>query len=63
LPVSRPSSTTPELCNRTVQAVGLRLEGSLALGGALAVEGGLALEEDLAAGPAGAGQVRLSYRF
>jgi Autotransporter beta-domain len=45
------------------RAVGLSLDGSLALGGALAVEGGLALEEDLAAGPAGTGQVRLSWRF
>jgi hypothetical protein len=45
------------------RAVGLRLEGSLALGGALAVEGGLAAEEDLAAGPAGTGRVALSYRF
>ena len=45
------------------QAVGLRLDGSLALGGSLAVDAEVSAEEDLAAGPAGTGQVALSYRF
>jgi hypothetical protein len=45
------------------RALGLSLDGSLALGAALALDAGLSLEEDLATGPAGVGQVTLSYRF
>jgi hypothetical protein len=45
------------------QAVGLRLDGSLALGGSLAVDAEVSAEEDLAAGPAGAGRLALSYHF
>jgi hypothetical protein len=45
------------------RAVGLRLGGSLEAGGALAVDAEVSAEEDLAAGPAGTGQVALTYRF
>ena len=45
------------------RAVGLRLDGSLALGGTLAVDAEVSAEEDLAAGPAGAGRLALSYHF
>ena len=45
------------------RAVGLRLDGSLALGGSLAVDAEVSAEEDLAAGPAGAGRLALSYHF
>ena len=45
------------------RAVGLRLDGSLALGGSLAVDAEVSAEEDLATGPAGTGRIGLSYHF
>src|SRR3954468_13977308 len=54
---------TETVARPATQAIGLSLDGSLALGEALAVQGGLSVAEDLAAGPAGVGQVRLSWHF
>jgi hypothetical protein len=52
-----------EVARPTTRTLGLRLGGRLVLGDALALETGLALEEDLAEGPAGTGQISLTWRF